>query len=240
MRIRLIIGLIALGGIGFTVACAPGTASQGAGATTDATTAEAPATAMGGDPDVRPVGATGLPSGYLGRVDRADAQLSDARYVVSGNSWEITTGPAHLLYSPMHAASGSYTANATFEQLERPRHPEAFGIFIGGRDLDGPNQTYTYFLVRGTGEAFAQRRDGANLTRLVAWAPNQAVPAADETGRQTYRLQVVVHPDSVRFVVNDAVALALPKGDLPTDGIAGLRVNHNLRLRVTPLQVRPE
>lgn len=239
MRTRSIIGLIALTGVGLT-ACAPGTASQGTGATTDAATAEGTPPAMGSDPDVRPAGATGLPSGYLGRVDRADAQLSDARYVVTGNSWEITTGPAHILYSPTHTVSGTYTVNATFEQLERPQHPEAFGILIGGRDLDGPNQAYTYFLVRGTGQAFAQRRDGANLTRLAAWAPNEAVPAADESGRQTYRLQVVVHPDSVRFVVNDAVALALPKGDLPTDGIAGLRVNHNLRLRVTPLQIRRE
>lgn len=236
MRIRSITGLTALGGLAFTVACAPGTTNQGVGATTEA----APAATAESDPDMRPAGATGLPSGFLGRVDRADAQLSDAKYVVTGNSWEITTGPSHILYSPTHTGSGSYTATATFEQLERPRHPEAFGIIIGGRDLDGPNQTYTYFLVRGTGEAFAQRRDGANLTRLSAWAPNQAVPAADSAGRQTYRLLVTVHPDSVRFLVNDAVALALPKGDLPTDGIVGLRVNHNLRLRVTPVQIRQE
>ncbi|HUF64362.1 MAG TPA: hypothetical protein VMM17_00150, partial [Gemmatimonadaceae bacterium] len=110
-------------------------------------------------------------------------------------------------------------------------------ILIGGSNLQADNQAYTYFLVRGTGQAFAQRRDGTNLTRLAAWAPNQAVPAADESGRQTYRLQVQVRPDSVRFLVNDAVALALPKADLPTDGIVGLRVNHNLRLRVTPMQV---
>lgn len=233
MRRHSITGLIALGGLAFTVACAPGTTNQGTGATTEAAT---PATAAS-DPDVRPAGATGLPSGFAGRVDRADAQLSDAKYVVAGNSWEITTGPSHILYSPTHTASGSYTASATFEQLERPRHPEAFGIIIGGRDLDGPNQTYTYFLVRGTGEVFAQRRDGANLTRLAAWAPNQAVPAADSAGRQTYRLQVRVRPDSVQFMVNDAVAVSVPKGDLPTDGIAGIRVNHNLRLRVTPLQI---
>ncbi len=236
MRVRLIIGLIALVGVGLT-ACAPGTANQGAGATTDATTAEGTTPAMGSDPDMRPAGAAGLPSGYVGRVDRADAQLSDARYMVEGNSWEITTGPAHIVYSPATTATGSYNVSATFEQLERPQHPEAFGIFIGGRNLQADDQTYTYFLVRGTGQAFAQRRDGANLTRLAAWAPNEAVPAADDAGRQTYRLQVRVRPDSVRFLVNDAVALAMPRGDMPTDGIVGLRVNHNLRLRVTPVQV---
>jgi hypothetical protein len=231
MRIRTLIGLTALAVLAVAAACAPGTTGQATGATSDA------APDMGSDPDVRPTGATGLPSGYVGRVDRADAQLSDARYVVAGNSWEITTGPAHILYTPTHTASGSYTASATFEQLERPRHPEAFGIFIGGSDLDGDNQAYTYFLVRGTGEAFAQRREGTNLTRLAAWAANPAVPAADTTGRQAYRLQVRVRPDSVHFLVNGAVALGLPKADVPSDGVAGLRVNHNLRLRVTPLVI---
>jgi hypothetical protein len=214
------------------LACAPGDANTETLATGDTTVAAAAA-----DPDVRPVGATGLPGGYMGRTDRADAQLSDARYTVAGNTWEVTTGPSHILWSGEHAASGTYTASATFEQLERPRHPEAFGILIGGRDLDGPNQAYTYFLVRGTGEAFAQRRDGATLTRLAAWAPSPAVPAADDAGRQTYNLRVRVGTDSVRFFVNDAQALAVAAADAPSDGIVGLRINHNLRLRVTPVSI---
>jgi hypothetical protein len=209
------------------VACAPG----------EANTETVAADTTGADPDVRAAGATGLPSGYQGRADRADAQLADARYMASGDGWDVTTGPSHILWSPEHSASGAYSVSARFEQLERPRHPEAYGVFIGGRDLDGANQAYTYFLVRGTGEAFAQRRDGANLTRLAAWASNPAVPAADEAGRQTYNLRVQVGADSVRFFVNDAQALAVAAADAPANGVAGLRINHNLRLRVTPLQI---
>jgi hypothetical protein len=232
MLIRLHLGPLVFAVAITVLACAPtGTnTTTGAGTTV---TAEAEA-----DPDVRAAGATGLPAGYLGRADRADASLADARYANIGNGWEITTGPAHILYSPLHNATGSYTVSSTIEQLARPRHPEAFGIFFGGRNLDGPNQAYTYFLVRGTGEMFVQRRAGDQLHRLIAWHRTQWVPEADAEGRATYRLQVQVRPDSVRFRVNDVVAAVLPNTpELQTDGIAGLRINHNLRVRATPVVV---
>jgi len=225
-------GLLALAVAIPVLACAP------AGPNTTAGTGSAATAGAEADPDVRAIGATGLPAGYLGRADRADASLADARYASSGNGWEITTGPAHILYSPLHTATGSYTVSTTIEQLERPRHPEAFGVFIGGRNLDGPSQEYTYFLVRGTGEMFAQHRMGDQLRRLIAWHRSQWVPEADAEGRATYRLQVQVRPDSVRFRVNDVVAAALPNTpELSTDGIVGLRINHNLRVRATPVTI---
>lgn len=230
MLTRTAFALLLASGAAAQLGCAPGEANTETVAGDTIPAAER-------DPDVRPAGQGGLPSGYSGRTDRADAQLSDARYVASGSGWEVTTGPAHTLWSANDNATGTFTASATFEQLERPRHPEAFGIFIGGSDLDGPNQAYTYFLVRGTGEAFAQRRNGSQLTRLAAWAPNAAVPAADDAGRQTYNLRVQAGADSVRFFVNDTQALAVAASDAPAEGIAGLRINHNLRLRVTPLSI---
>jgi hypothetical protein len=217
-------------GAAVTLACAPTAQTTTANGDTARVTTDA-------DPDVRPAGATGLPAGYQGRTDRPAQQLADARYTPLPNGWEVTTGPSHILWSNDHTASGNYTVSATFEQLQRPAHPEAFGIFIGGRDLDADGQAYTYFLVRGTGEAFAQRRDGANLTRLQAWTPSAAVPAADEAGRQTYRLEVRVAADSVRFFVNGAQAVAVARAAVQTDGLAGLRINHNLNVRVTPIQI---
>jgi hypothetical protein len=45
--------------------------------------------------------------------------------------------------------------------------------------------------------------------------------------------------DTVKFMVNDVVAAALSKSalNLETDGIAGLRINHNLSLRATPVVI---
>ncbi|MGK2934394.1 MAG: hypothetical protein ACSLFE_04020 [Gemmatimonadaceae bacterium] len=191
------------------------------------------------DPDLAPTGASGLPAGYLGRTDRANTNITDAKYVVSGNTWEITTGPAHIVYSPRVMATGNYTVSSTIEQLAAPRHREAFGLIFGGRNLDTPAQEYVYFVVAGTGEMLVKHRQGDATHDLIAWKKTPAVPAADSLGRQTYRLQVRVASDSVKFVVNDVVAAALSKSalNLQTDGIAGLRVNHNLSLRATPVVI---
>jgi hypothetical protein len=199
------------------------------------------------DADVRPVGATGLPSGYLGRTDRTDASLSAAKYAVSGSRWEITTGPAHILYSPRDVATGSYTASTTIEQLAKPTHPEAFGLFFAGTDLEGPNQAYTYFLVRGNGEFSVRRRSGDVVQALIEWQRNAAVPVEDGMGRATYRLDVSVRPmnvgepasraDSVYFRVNGQPVAVLPASTTLTDGIVGLRINHNLRVTASPIVI---
>lgn len=220
----------------FAAACAPATGNGNA----EVDSAPAvPAAQSESDPDLRPTGASGLPAGYLGRADKATANLSDVKYVVSGNSWEITTGPAHIVYSPRNMATGSYTVSSTIEQLAAPQHREAFGIMFAGRNLDTPAQKYSYFVVAGTGEMLVKHRDGDTTRDLIGWHKTQWVPAADAQGRQTYRLEVRVAGDSVKFVVNNTVAAALSKSalSLETDGIAGLRINHNLSLRATPVVI---
>ncbi|HUR91135.1 MAG TPA: hypothetical protein VMY38_00530 [Gemmatimonadaceae bacterium] len=218
----------------FFAACAP-SASNGTAESETAT----PAAQTDADPDLTPNGASGLPAGYLGRTDRANTNLSDAKYVVSGDSWEITTGPAHIVYSTKDVGTGNYTVKATIEQLAAPRHREAFGLIFGGADLDTPTQRYSYFVVAGTGEMLVKHRNGETTRDLIGWHKTQWVPAADAQGRQTYNLEVRVSGDSVKFVVNNTVAAALSKSalSLQTDGIAGLRVNHNLSLRATPVAV---
>ena len=189
------------------------------------------------DADVAAIGGTGVPTAYLGRTDRPNQNLSDAKYVRVGNGWEVTTGPAHILWNPNNTASGNYTVSATFDQLAKPKHPEGFGIFVGGSDLGGPNQTYLYFLVRGSGELFVQSRKGDVLTGRMAWQKSYAVPAEDSAGKGRYTLSIRVAGDSVHFLVNSHQVGVLQKKDMPTDGIYGIRVNHNLRVHVTPITI---
>lgn len=189
------------------------------------------------DPDVAAIGGTGVPVGYLGRTDRPAQKLSDAKYVKSGNGWEVTTGPAHILWNPKDTASGSYTVSATFSQLEKPKHPESFGIFIGGSDLAAPDQSYLYFLVRGAGEIFAQTRKGDVLTGRIAWQKGSGVPVEDAQGKATYTMAMKVTPDSIHFLVNARQVAVLPKKDMVTDGIYGLRINHNLHVHATPVAI---
>ena len=189
------------------------------------------------DPD-RVATGSGVPAGYTARPDREGTDLSQLQYAVQGgNRWEITTGPAHIVYAPGDTARGSYTARATFEQLEAPRHPEAFGIIVGGEGLDGAQQRYTYFIVRGTGEYMVRVREGNETRNVVGWTKSPAVATQDSAGRASYPLAGQVGADSVRFLVGDQRVAAVPKTAVPTDGIVGLRVNHNLRVATGPVTV---
>jgi|SRR5687767_3646973 len=204
----------------------------------DSTAAADTAAAMSNsDPDVSAIGGTGVPNGYIGRTDRPDQQLSGAKYAVSGNGWDVTTGPAHILYKSSDSASGAYTVSSTIDQLAAPAHPEAYGIFVGGRNLDGPNQQYLYFLARGTGEMMARVREGDKTRNVLAWQKHAAVPAANASGQASYRLGIQVAADSVRFLVNGQTAATVAAAGLPTSGVYGVRINHNLHVRATPATV---
>jgi hypothetical protein len=199
--------------------------------------ADTAASMSNSDPDVSAIGGTGVPNGYIGRTDRPDQQLSGAKYAVSGKGWDVTTGPAHILYKSSDSASGAYTVSSTIDQLAAPAHPEAYGIFVGGKNLDGPNQQYLYFLARGTGEMMARVREGDKTRNVLAWKKHAAVPAANASGQASYRLGIQVAADSVRFLVNGQTAATVPAAGLPTSGVYGVRINHNLHVRATPATV---
>ena len=188
------------------------------------------------DPDRATVGG-GVPAGYTARADREGTDLSTLQYATRGDAWEITTGPAHIVWAAGDSASGAYTVRAEFEQLEAPTHPEAYGIFVGGRDLEGPEQRYTYFIVRGTGEYLVKVREGADTRNVVAWTKSDAVVAQDSAGKASHDLAVEVGADSVAFLVGGERVAAVAKSAVPTDGIAGLRVNHNLHVATGPVEI---
>lgn len=201
-----------------------------------ATTAAADS-ASKADPD-RAAGGNGLPAGYVGRTDRENGSMNDAKYAsASGGMWDVTTGPHHIIYQASDSASGSYVVTARIDQAEAPTHPESFGVFIGGQNLDQPTQKYTYFMVRGAGDVLVKRRDGAETKDLVAWKASPAVPKADASGKASYKLMVRVGTDSVRFFVNEQPAAAIPASAASTSGIAGVRIGHNLHVMVEPVKI---
>ena len=196
-----------------------------------------PSATANSDPD-RNAGGGALPAGYTARTDKSGASISDAKYVADGDTWEVTTGPAHIIYAAKDMGNGAYTVSTTIEQVEAPAHPEAYGLIIGGHDLDNDNQTYTYFLVRGTGDLAIKVREGGNTRDVLKWTPSADVPKADASGKARYDLAVQVTNDAVKFTVNGKQAASVSKAGLPTDGIAGLRINHNLHVKVSPVTIK--
>ena len=181
---------------------------------------------------------TGVPAGFTAMTDHANASITDAKYTANDGKWEVQTGPAHILYAAKDSGSGVYAVTATIQQLEKPAHPEAYGVFFGGQHLDDrAQQTYGYFLVRGTGEFLIKRRDGGKTSSVVDWTANPNVPKQDASGKATYSLKVHFAKDTAHFLVNDKLVDAVPRSKLPTEGVAGLRINHNLHVLVTPVKI---
>ena len=193
------------------------------------------------DPDVK-AGGGALPAGWMGRTDRPTAKIEDAKFVTMGPGFHVTSGPAAIYWRNANTVSGPFTATATFTQTKAPMHPEAYGIFFLGKDLQGANQNYAYLLVRGDGKVMVKHRAGSEVHTILDWTENAAVHKQDANGKATNTLTVdATKADSVRLLVNGAEVAALPGSRAgSTDGVVGLRVNHNLDVHIGEFTVTPK
>ena len=190
------------------------------------------------DPDHPAAGGGALPAGWSARADRGDA--SGASITQMGSGLHVTTGPAVILYRADKAGNGPFHTLATFTQTKPSAHPEGYGLFVGGKSLDGKDQQYTYFLIRQDGSYLIKRRQGENTSDVSkGWVPSPAVKKPDAGGKATNLLEVdhKSDPAKVRFLVNGQEVYATDAKAMQTDGDVGLRVNHNLDVHVEGFDV---
>lgn len=185
------------------------------------------------DPDKTVQGGK-LPAGWQARLDNAGA----VKFEPMGGGFHVASGPAGIYYKPEQKVSGTYETHVTFTQLEPAAHPEAYGLFVGGSDLQGDNQKYTYFLIRQDGKFLVKKRDGAATPNVMSWTENAAIKKADASGKMTNALSVEVGADKVRFLVNGTEVASQPKSQIDTNGVAGLRINHNLNVQIEGFGVK--
>jgi hypothetical protein len=181
-----------------------------------------------------------LPSGWQARLDRANASLSNVKFVPGSDGYRVTLGPSGIFFNPGHTAGGEYTAQARFTQLAPTPHPEAYGLLIGGRELDGPNQDYLYFLVRQDGRFMIRHRGGAEVHTIQEWTEHPAINRVVGEAGATNTLAIEAGPRRARFLINGVqVANFADVAHLNTAGIVGLRINHNLDVLVQDFAIRP-
>jgi hypothetical protein len=126
-------------------------------------------------------------------------------------------------------------------------HPEAYGVFIAGKDLETPGQSYLYFLIRQDGKYLINHRaNDSTVHKMVDWTANSAVKPIDADGKATNALSVVVGGDKLSFLVNGTEVTTLPRSQVDrtgagsgTSGVTGIRVNHNLDVHVGSFAVSP-
>ena len=183
-----------------------------------------------------------LPAGWMGRTDDKTAKIDEAKFVTMGKGYHVTSGPAAIYWSAKDKVSGPFLATATLSQTKAPMHPEAYGLFFGGKNLEATSQTYFYFLVRGDGKFLVNHRAGPAVHKIVEWTESAAIKKADAKGAATNTLTVdASKADSVRLKVNGTQVAALPAKDVSGNGdIVGLRVNHNLDVHIGEFSVTPK
>jgi len=186
--------------------------------------------------------------GWQGKVDAGEAakgaKIEDSKVVMAGSELKFNNGPAAIYWNPANKGAGSYTVSATFTEpkyMSSNDHPHPYGIFIAGNKLDTENATLLYcapygngsFIVRGFGPApfMLNGRRGA---------PNDAVKKAEAGGSVTQEVAWVVTPEKADCKINGAVVASYPTAELvgagkaeSLDGIAGIRVAHNVDVNVT-------
>ncbi|MEO5960002.1 MAG: hypothetical protein ABIZ49_05590 [Opitutaceae bacterium] len=207
--------------------------------------------------------AQSVPAGWKLREDKStDAKDPDGagaiKLLTAGTGYHIETPTAAVFWNPKNTVTGNYTLKGTFTLNKRSGHVNFYGLVFGGSNLEGADQSYTYFLVaqdnpmpaRGTpqplGVALVKTRKGEVTTPAFTLPgafgrsgamPSPVVKIPDASGKSTNTLEVRVQTDKVDFVINGTVVHSAPRAGLVTDGIWGIRSNHLLDINVDGLTV---
>jgi hypothetical protein len=181
------------------------------------------------DPD-RAVTGGKFPTGWSVRPDRGTPD--QINFTEAGGVMSFVMGPAGTFYNPAWTKSGNFKYSVRLSQTKAPSHPTSYGISFGGKDLAGAMQTYSYFLVRQSGQFYIANRDGdARPTAVMPWTDNAAINKQDAAGKQVNTLGLEVAGNDVIFSINGKEVARQPKSALHVDGLIGLRIGHNMDIQ---------
>ena len=116
------------------------------------------------------------------------------KFALSGGKLQLAIGPAATYWNEGLKASGNYEVKASFtENKHNPGHPHSYGVFIGGSDLETPNQAFAYCIVYANGTYSVKYFNGAKVTNVVNREQSPAVRKAviDALGEQLVRKVVL-------------------------------------------------
>ena len=116
-----------------------------------------------------------FPEGWEVRFDREGASMDDLYLVSMPPGLHVTTGPAVIAYHPDSVATGDFRIESETFLFDPEGRREAFGFFVGGTELQGPGQRYTYFLLREGGEFLVKTRSGAETAEVQGWTAHPSI-----------------------------------------------------------------
>jgi len=156
----------------------------------------------------------------------AFAQMTPGFHVTTG-------GQAALLWHADSTVRGNFVVESSiFLFPTKGRDHEGYGLVLGGSDLGGAAQRYTYFLLRNDGRYLVKQRQGEKLTTLTDWTATPAIKLQTGGDAMKNDLRVEAQGETVRFLVNGTAVTSLPRARVNPDGIFGLRINHGVNAHV--------
>jgi hypothetical protein len=165
---------------------------------------------------------------------------ADIYFVNMTPGWHITTGPAGIYYHPANTASDEYEISTVFHFFNPgERNREAYGIFLGGENLDNDNQAYLYFLIRNTGEFLIKKRISSETEVIKNWTTSDSIniyTGGNEDSSVKNTLHVTVSKSDITFHINGTEIATVPTDSYSTDGLYGFRVNHSINLHISDLK----
>lgn len=205
-----------------------------------------------GDPARKVPGGGIFAPGWQGKIDPKEASagsaLNDSKFEMKGSEINIATGPAAIYWNPANNQTGDYTVSATFTEpayMSANDHGHPYGVFIAGNKLDTDNPTLLYCAAYG---------DGRYILRAfpVTFAPggnrraatNAAVKKVEKGQPVTQEISMSLKGSKVSCTINGTEVGSWTKDDLVGEGklesiqgIAGIRVAHNVDVKVTNFKV---
>jgi hypothetical protein len=179
------------------------------------------------------------PKGWIARGDHSmetsDPDASGAlKFVAMGGGFHATNPMAAIYWNPANTAGGNYTLKGKFTLIKTGGFNEYYGLIFGASELDGAGQSYLYFMISDDGTFLIKRRTGNSTQGVSQKTPNAVVKKPDASGKCTNDLEVRVKADKIDFVINGTVVSSIPKTGpaAKTDGIYGIRINHQLEVQI--------
>lgn len=188
------------------------------------------------DPGMPVAGGGVFPAGWTVRPDEG-GQASQIKFVTMAPGWHLTVGTAAIYYRPADQAQSPFTLTSKIHLFPGSgSHQEAFGLFIGGKELAGAKEEYTYFLIRGDGTFKVKERNGDKVSDdTPGWTASPAILQGKADGPVANVITVAATGDKVSFQVNGKEVWSGKVKD--TKGQVGLRINHNLNLHIESLEL---
>jgi hypothetical protein len=208
----------------------------------------APTVLAAQDADKKITGGGSVAPGWQMRVDPRAGGSTPPKFVAMGDGFHATSGSRAIYWRDADVAKGNYKIEATFTLSKAPAHQESYGLVFAGKDLTGANQNYMYFTLGGHGAFLIKHRagDAESLVHTIAdWTPNAAISKADASGKSTDKLEVLVGAQKIQYLINGKEVFSQDRAQVvgagkmlsSTDGIAGIRVSHNLDVHITGFKI---